>query len=172
MRGRYLILLLVLALLVPAALAQEFRGSLIVTVTDEAKNPIVGATGTLTGKDFSRSAATNEKGELRFIRLDPGVYDLRIVMVEYRPVTYQGVTINTQANVSMTIPLPKATEIKEEITVTSRTPLLDKRKSGTSTVMTTQELTQVPQVRDPWSILMSVPGVTTDRVNIGGSEAG
>lgn len=172
MRGRYPILLLVLALLVPAALAQEFRGNLIVTVTDEAKNPIVGATGTLTGKDFTRSAVTNEIGELRFIKLDPGVYDLRIVMVEYRPVTYQGVTINTQANVSMTIPLPKATEIKEEITVTSRTPLLDKRKSGTSTVMTTQELTQVPQVRDPWSILMSVPGVTTDRVNIGGSEAG
>jgi hypothetical protein len=49
---------------------------------------------------------------------------------------------------------------------------VDIKKRGTSTTMTSEELKQVPNARDPWAVLQAVPGVLVDRVNIAGSENG
>ena len=38
--------------------------------------------------------------------------------------------------------------------------------------MTVDELEKVPNSRDPWVVLQTVPGIVVDRVNVGGSESG
>jgi hypothetical protein len=43
--------------------------------------------------------------------------------------------------------------------VTAESPLMDKTKVGTTTVLTEDELNAVPQSRDPWSVIMTVPGI-------------
>ena len=43
---------------------------------------------------------------------------------------------------------------------------------GTATNFTQDELSRVPNSRDPWALLRTVPGVTLDRVNIAGNETG
>ena len=47
-----------------------------------------------------------------------------------------------------------------------------RKKIGTSTTLTTEELQGTPQSRDPWAVLKTVPGVIVDRVNVGGNESG
>ena len=54
----------------------------------------------------------------------------------------------------------------------SRTPVLDKRKTGTSTVVSPREIEQIPSARDPWAILSTIPGLQADRINVGGNQSG
>src|SRR6185295_12767818 len=60
----------------------------------------------------------------------------------------------------------------ETVTVTSETPVVDPKRTGTSTTLTHDELALTPNARDPWAVLRTVPGVLVDRVNIAGSESG
>src|SRR5262249_44794482 len=61
---------------------------------------------------------------------------------------------------------------EETITVTAESPVLDTKKTGTATNFTQDELSKVPNSRDPWALLRTVPGVVMDRVNIAGNESG
>ncbi len=58
------------------------------------------------------------------------------------------------------------------MTVTAATPLVDRKATGTTTNITSDELTKIPGSRDPFALMRSVPGVLVDRVNIGGNETG
>ena len=62
--------------------------------------------------------------------------------------------------------------MEETITVDAETPVVDTKKTGTSTNFTQDELSKVPNSRDPWALLRTVPGVVMDRVNIAGNESG
>src|SRR6185503_20128969 len=66
----------------------------------------------------------------------------------------------------------KVSQIVETITVTAAWPIVDAKKSGTSTTLSNEELSSTPQSRDPWAELKTVPGVIVDRVNVGGNESG
>lgn len=37
-------------------------------------------------------------------------------------------------------------------------------------VLTAEELSRVPQTRDPWRVLYEIPAIQTDRINVGGNE--
>ncbi|MFL6260729.1 MAG: carboxypeptidase-like regulatory domain-containing protein [Thermoanaerobaculia bacterium] len=43
---------------------------------------------------------------------------------------------------------------------------------GSGRYVSKEELEKIPTARDPWAILMSTPGVLTDRINVGGNETG
>ncbi|MFL6263280.1 MAG: von Willebrand factor type A domain-containing protein [Thermoanaerobaculia bacterium] len=64
-------------------------------------------------------------------------------------------------------------------------PLLNERRAGTGASQSSRaksqgiaptisqsDLEKVPTARDPWAVLQSTPGVVTDRINVGGNEAG
>ncbi|HEY7411774.1 MAG TPA: TonB-dependent receptor plug domain-containing protein, partial [Vicinamibacteria bacterium] len=46
------------------------------------------------------------------------------------------------------------------------------KKTGTGTTVDREELSRIPNSRDPWAALRTVPGVQLDRVNQSGSESG
>lgn len=162
---------LAVAFLLPLSWAQEYRGNLFLTVLDDAGQPAPGATIALTGADFTRTATADADGKARFIKLEPGLYDLRVTLQGFQPTTKNKLEINTGASVEYLVRMFKM-EITEEVTVQAVTPVMDRRKTGTATVVSTGELTKIPQVRDPWSVLSTIPGIVTDRVNVGGSQAG
>ena len=62
--------------------------------------------------------------------------------------------------------------VQETVTVTGESPVIDTKAMGTATNFTQDELSRVPNSRDPWALLRTVPGVTLDRVNIAGNETG
>lgn len=152
-------------------LSQEYRGNLYVSVMTDSGEPIVGATVTVSGIGASRTTETNDGGNARFIKVEPGAYTVEISKDGFNTLISQGVRVNTGANVDFDVSLQRS-KIVEEVTVTAVTPLLDKRKTGTSTFLSPDEINKIPSARDPWAVLSTIPGIQTDRINVGGNQSG
>jgi carboxypeptidase family protein/TonB-dependent receptor-like protein len=163
-----LALALVLGLL-PSAYAQ-YSGNIYGSVTDESGAVLPGATVKLTSPLGTRETTTGQQGDFRFLNLDSGNYTLSVALAGFTNVTRE-VNVTTGQNVNVAFPL-KVASVEETVTVTAETPIVDTKKVGTTTTLTKEELAQVPNARDPWAILRTVPGIIQDRVNIGGNENG
>jgi TonB-dependent Receptor Plug Domain len=83
----------------------------------------------------------------------------------------EGVVVAVGQNVNLPLTMGVAT-VQETVTVAGESPLVDAKSMGTATNFTQDELARVPNSRDPWALLRTVPGVTLDRVNIAGNETG
>jgi hypothetical protein len=164
-------LVLVLGL-VPAVWAQSSGGNVYGTVVDQSGAALPGATVTIASSELggTRSTVTGSVGEFRFLNLDHATYKLTVTVQGFATVT-RDVIVNTGVNVELNFNM-KVAGLQEMIAVTAETPVVDVKKVGTSTTLTKDELSEVPQGRDPWAILKNVPGVLVDRVSIAGSEAG
>jgi hypothetical protein len=163
-----LALALVLGLL-PSAYAQ-YSGNIYGSVADESGAVLPGAIVKLTSPLGTRETTTGQQGEFRFLNLDSGNYTLSVSLAGFTNVTRE-VNVTTGQNVNLTFPLKVAT-VEETVTVTAETPIVDTKKVGTTTTLTKEELANIPNARDPWAILRTVPGIIQDRVNIGGNENG
>lgn len=161
---------LALAASVMTAFGQGYKGSIRVSVgADGAALP--GAIVSLTASTFNRSFVTDASGDVRFVGLTPDKYELKVTMSGFNTVVRPNVVVDTGANVRLVISMEPSTQA-EEMVVTQEIPLMDQTKMGTGTVLTTDELEMLPQARDPWAVLDSIPGLQTDRINIGGNESG
>ncbi len=163
-------LALALALgLVPSASAQIAGGNLYGTVTDEQGAVLPGASVTLSGP-FTRSTTSATDGAFRFLNLEAGRYTLTVAMSGFANVK-RDVVVTTNQNVSLSFAMKVAGQ-QETITVSAETPVVDTKRVGTATTLTKAELSQIPNSRDPWAVLRTIPGVVVDRVNIAGNESG
>jgi carboxypeptidase family protein/TonB-dependent receptor-like protein len=161
--------LLGLLLVTGSAFAQISTGSITGKVVDNDGNGLPGVTVTLTGGGAPQVAISESDGTFRYPSLTPGRYDLKAEL-SGMGVSTTPVEVNIGRNSSVTMKL--APTIQQTITVTAETPLLDTRKTGTGATVTKVELEEIPTARDPWVILQQVPGVLTDRINVGGNESG
>jgi hypothetical protein len=152
------------------ALSQAQTGNVYARASDDSGQPIPGASVTLSGIGAPVSRLTNQNGEARFVSLSPGVYALEFVLPGFTTVSRKNVTVeinrNTQIDVTM-----RLVPVKEDLVVTGESPLLDTRTTGTSTVATQRELEILPTGRSPWVIFQTVPGIQTDRVDVGAPRA-
>jgi hypothetical protein len=169
-RGLVLALALVLGA-VPAVFAQLASGNIYGVVNDEQGGALPGAAVTLSGATIgTRSTTADSAGNFRFLNLDPGTYKVSVGLPGFATVN-RDVIVNTGASVDLKYGMKVAT-MEETITVDAETPVVDTKKTGTSTNFTQDELAKVPNSRDPWALLRTVPGVVMDRVNVAGNESG
>ena len=173
-RGRHahlvLAAVLVLALAVPAA-AQLQTGDIYGTTVDEQKQPLPGVTVTLTSSvSAPQVQQSGSDGRFRFLKLYPGKYSLKADLQGFSPVEVSAIDVRVGANTDVQVTLSGA--IKDVITVTGESPLLDERKTNLGANVGAADLNRVPTARDPWSLLSQAPGVVVDRVNVGGNESG
>jgi len=151
--------------------AQFATGNIYGKVVDESGAVVPGANITITGPTIgTRTTTSGSQGDFRFLNLDPGTYRVRVSLAGFSA-QERSVIVNTGTNVDVTFPL-KVTSVEETVTVTSESPMVDTKKTGTGTTLTKEELSQVPNSRDPWAVLRTIPGVLVDRVNIAGNESG
>lgn len=153
-----------------AAFGQVLTGNLYGTTTDAQGQALPGVTVAVTGFGAPRVQVTDAQGQFRFLNLDPGNYALKAELDGFSTVEYPAVNIRVGRNTTLEIKLSAAVE--EVITVTAESPLLDSRRITQGTTVSQVELESIPTARDPWAILTQTPGVTTDRVNVGGIESG
>jgi len=155
----------------PAAYAQATGGNIYGSVTDASGAVLPGVNVTLSSPaGGTRNTTSGTQGDFRFLNLDPGTYKLNVALTGFATVSRE-VIISTGTNANLSFSMKVAT-VEETVTVTAETPVVDTKKVGTSTTMTKEELHQVPQGRDPWAILKTVPGVIVDRVSVAGNEGG
>jgi hypothetical protein len=161
---------LLLALAFPAH-AQVQAGHIVGTVVDQQGAVLPGAAVTLSGQGLTRTFTTEADGRFRFLNLPPGSYTVRAELEGFAPHVREAIQVVIGQTIEISMDL-RVGGLEEMIVVTGETPILDAREIGTATAFTQDELFRIPNSRDPWALLRTVPGVVLDRVNIAGNETG
>jgi hypothetical protein len=154
-----------------AAAAQIQGGSISGVVKDEQGAVLPGVDVVLTGAAEKTSFTTGPDGQFRFLNVPPGTYRITASIAGFARFVRSDITVTVGQSVTLPLTMKVAT-VQEEVTVSGASPVVDARKTGTSTNFTQDELARIPNSRDPWALLRTVPGVVVDRINIAGNETG
>lgn len=140
-------------------------GTIAGAVADRSGGMLAGATVELSGDGPVLTFTTGHDGQFRFLHLPPGEYRLRAAKPGFRPVSRTGLTIgvNEVFSVSLTLDIEGVTQA---VDVPAR-----RWQPGSRVSFTHDELARLPTPRDPATLLPSVPGVVSDRINVGGTES-
>ena len=152
------------------AFAQTATGNVFGNATDASGAVLPGASVTIFGEAGTRSTVTGSDGTFRFLNMDYGNYKVAVSLQGFGSAT-RNITVVTgsSSQVSLSLALGGKTETVE---VSAEAPLVDIKKRGTATTLSTSDLKDTPNSRDPWGIMNQVPGALIDRVNIAGNENG
>ena len=168
--------LLVLALCIgspSASSAQIASGNIYGTVSDQQGGVLPGVAVSVVAASIGgapRTTVTDAAGHFRFLSLGTATYTVTVELAGFSKQS-RDVIVNTGVNANIAFSLMIG-GLSETVMVTVSSPVVDTKRSGTSTTMTTTELEGTPQSKDPWAVLKTVPGVIVDRVNVGGNESG
>jgi hypothetical protein len=173
MRLRQALVAVTLVLVAGVANAQQQTGEIFGRLTDKSGAVLPGATVTVAGPALiqPRVTITSETGTYRVPELPIGSYSVTFELAGFRTTVMQDirVTIGFRAQVNSELEL---STVQETVTVTGESPIVDTRETGTKTSFDLETLQNIPSARDPWVMLERTPGITMDRVNVGGSQSG
>src|SRR5258708_1172124 len=131
--------------------AQIATGNISGTVSDQQGAVLPGATVSILAKSIGgvpRTTVTDAGGQFRFLNLDAATYT---VTVDLPGFTKQARDVIVNTGVNANIPFTLAVgALAETVMVTGASPVVDVKKGGTSTTLTTAELEGTPQSKDPW----------------------
>jgi hypothetical protein len=175
MKARFTSLLAVVALLSAATpgLAQVQTGDIFGRVTDTSGAVLPGVTVTLSGPALLQplTAITAESGAFQFPRIPIGTYTVKFDLPGFKTLVREDIAVqigfNAQVNAQLEI-----TAVQETVTVTGESPIVDTRSSVEQTTFDLAKLQSIPSARDPWVMLERTPGISNDRVNVGGTQSG
>ena len=148
-------------------------GSLSGTVTDESGAPISGVAIKAISASESASSTTDASGHFTFISLAPDTYTVSIEKAGYNPVSYAGVTVFADQQLTLSFKLSKA--LKEITKVSARAAGNLVKPGTTSDVYSVNEATQTAQsasaggynLNSAYSAVYNTPGVQGSIGNAG-----
>jgi hypothetical protein len=163
---------LILALAIPAA-AQDFRGRINGTVTDNSGAVLPGVTVTATSPALMQPQAqiTGEDGTYRFIALPAGTYVLNFEIQGFQTLKREGIRVVINTTLTVDAQLSVAT-LQETVTVTGESPVVDTSTTTVGTNFTKELLTEIPNARDIWAAMAQAPGLQVTGYDVGGSHTG
>jgi outer membrane receptor protein involved in Fe transport len=153
--------------------AQELRGRLTGTVTDNTGSVLPGVTVSVSGPALiqPQTTTTGADGTYRFPALPSGVYAVTYQMSGFRGVKREGirVTLNTTLTVDTQLELAS---MAEEVTITADAPVVDTKTTSIGTSFTKELLSDIPNARDLWAAMSQAPGFQMNGYDVGGSHTG
>jgi hypothetical protein len=155
-----------------AAFAQT-TGSVNGTVTDNTGAVLPGVTVTATSPAMMgvQTAVTNESGVYRFPSLPPGTYRLSYELAGFTNVVREGIIVNIGFAATINVQLQLAS-LQETVTVSGQSPVVDVTNSNQQTNFTLEQMQNLPNARDIWSLIGQTPGMMVTAFDVGGSRAG
>ena len=153
----------------PAA-AQFYTGRIDVTLLDQTGGRLPGVNVDISGP-LNQSAVSDAQGEAHFLNLPVGTYTVKTSLSGFKPYENAKVPVVSGGAVPLEVRMGVA-GTAETVNVIAETPVIDIRKTTTTTNITLEELQNIPSARDPWVVMQTVPSIVVDRVNVGGSESG
>ncbi|HET6266210.1 MAG TPA: carboxypeptidase regulatory-like domain-containing protein [Acidobacteriota bacterium] len=146
-------------------------GSIYGKVFGTDGKPLPGVTVTCETEGAApKTAFTGDAGSYRFAGLVPGSYSVTFALQTFTEVRQEDVKITAGQTVNLEVTLKQATS--EQVVVSGEAPIVDTKKTTTSSSFSQDYLKNVPTARDPWVILDQTPGVDVDRINVGGNQSG
>lgn len=153
-----------------AASAQTSRGTVSGTVTDPTGAVIAGATVTLTNTQtkVDRTSTSNEEGLYRFEAVDLGVHTVKVTATGFGEVTKTNIDVKGA----------QTSEVNAQMAPAGQTVVVDVTTEGTALLQTeapvrggnieTRQVTELPFAgRNPVSLALTLPGVSTNRYGLG-----
>jgi len=157
---------------VGAAYAQSVSsGTIQGTVKDEQSGVLPGVTVTLTSPALQvreMTQVTDENGSYRFVDLPAGSYRIKFELSGFSALVREDVrlTVGFVARIDETL---KVGAMTESVTVSGQSPVVDMTSTSASVAFTKEMLDNVPRGRDLQNVLAMAPGVTQERMDVGGS---
>src|ERR687896_2020200 len=154
-------------------LAQDFRGRINGTVTDNTGAVLPGVTVTATSPALIQPQVqvTGADGSFRFLALPPGVYDIAFELLGFQNVKREGIRVVINQTLTVDQQLQVAT-LQETVTVTGESPIVDTSTTQMGTNFTKELLTEIPNARDIWAAMAQAPGLQMTAYDVGGSRTG
>ncbi|MGE0812160.1 MAG: carboxypeptidase-like regulatory domain-containing protein, partial [Vicinamibacterales bacterium] len=170
--GVVLALLAALTAARPAS-AQDFRGRINGTVTDDTGGVLPGVTVTVSSPALiqAQTQVTGADGQYRFIALPPGLYEVTFELAGFQGVKREGIRVVINTTLSVNQQLQVAT-LQETVTVTGASPVVDTTTNTMATNFTKELLTEIPNARDVWAAMAQAPGIQMNGYDVGGSHTG
>ena len=168
--ARLLTVLVLAAGLAPAASAQPSTGRIDVATRDASGKRLPGVTVELAGP-APQAQVSDAEGLARFLNLSAGQYSVRASLTGFSPYSNLSVQVASGAVTSIDARLGGAGEA-EAVSAAVAAPIIDVRRQTTSTIITLEELQNIPTARDAGVLPQTVPTVYADRLNVGGTESG
>jgi hypothetical protein len=158
---------------VTVAAAQEFRGRINGTVTDNTGAVLPGVTVTATSPALIQPQVqvTGADGSYRFLALPPGVYEIDFALAGFNQIKRQDVRVIINQTLSVDMQMQVAT-LQETVTVTGASPIVDTSTTAMGTNFTKELLTEIPNARDVWAAMAQAPGIQMTAFDVGGSNTG
>jgi hypothetical protein len=159
---------LLLALLSPlgarSVRAQDF-GALQGIVLDPEGRPVAGVAVRLEAKSVLRttdSARTDAEGRFRFPGLVPGaLYEVHAGLEGYDPVQMTGIVVKRGRTTTVTVVLPKASAIREEVRVSAQSEAIRLDDAGAGSTYSAEIIDALPILgRNYQDLLVLAPGVS------------
>jgi hypothetical protein len=150
-------------LLAHVAAAQGLTGALIGSVKDGEGGVLSGAVLRITspaliGRELRTT--TNEKGQLRFPALPPGLYTLDIEMPGFAPYHEEDISVGAGASIERTVVLRLA-GIAQSVTVQGAGSRIEARGSGLETRLRSEDLRAIPTGRfSMFDLVRTAPGIS------------
>jgi hypothetical protein len=174
MRMRRTLCTLVLLALLPGtsahAIAQIATATMLGVVRDDTGGALPGATITVrsTATGATRRTTTDSEGRYRVAALDPGDYEVRVELANFKAAVRTGVVLvvggTTQTDLTMTLG-----QLQEQVSVAAEAPLIEPAKAELSRVVSTREIETLPiSGRNFVDFVKLSSGVATGRENVGG----
>src|SRR5579864_1470566 len=148
-------------------------GAINGTVTDSSGAAIPGVKVTITGPALQGAQVfnTNDQGSYRFPDVPIGLYRITYEAPGFATVVRADVNITLGFAATINTTMSPSSE-KQTVVVTGETPLVDTQNVTVLGGFNLQQLNEVPNGRDMWSILGLTPGVTNQTLDVGGSAVG
>lgn len=135
-------------------------------ITDPTGAVIPGAKIALTNQNtgIQTSTDTNSEGLFVLPPLPPGVYDATASAAGFKEARLDAVRLEIGQSRTLQLQLQPG-EVRESITVSDVAPLLTSNRPDRGTVVENKFIVSIPlNVRNPYLLLATVPGVTTGRL--------
>ncbi len=153
--------------------AQDFRGRINGTVSDNTGAVLPGVTVTATSPALIQPQVqvTSAEGEYRFLALPPGVYELSFELSGFQGIKREGIRVVINQTLTVDLQMQVAT-LQETVTVSGQSPVVDSSTTTMATNFTKELLTEIPNGRDVWAAMAQSPGLQMTAYDVGGSRTG
>jgi hypothetical protein len=153
--------------------AQDFRGRINGTVTDNTGAVLPGVTVTASSPALIQPQVqvSGGEGDFRFLALPPGVYDISFELSGFQSVKREGIRVVINQTLTVDQQMQVAT-LQETVTVTGESPVVDTSSTQVGTNFTKELLTEIPNARDIWAAMAQAPGLQMSSYDVGGSRTG
>ena len=144
-------------------------GSINGKVVDSSGGVLPGVTVSATSPSAMgvQSSVTDTGGNYRFPALPPGTYTVTFELPGFNTLKRENIQIAMGFTATVNVELAVAS-LQETVTVTGDSPVIDTSATRVQQNFKLEALQEIPNSRDLWSLLAVTPGVSMQRIDVGG----